>query len=142
MRIPGGFTRLAAAGFGAFSALLILAAGNLFFAGWLSFTRDNPFWAAFWTVGGTAFAAYGIVGLFALARRIPAPALDVFRPVLMAGAVLLALAGAAWPIDTEIRWRRTGDFEAYGVVIGLIMLAEGVAAFAWLALARRAAAPR
>jgi hypothetical protein len=69
LRIPGHFTRLAAAGFGAFSALLILAAGNLFFAGWLFFTRENPFWAAFWTVGGAAFAAYGIVGLLALARR-------------------------------------------------------------------------
>jgi len=132
--------RLAAAALGISSVFLILAALNLLFAGWLFFTRDIPFWAWFWSVNGALFLAYGAGSLLALARRIPAPALDVARPIHVLGAVLLALAGAAWPIVTEIRWRRTGDFEAYGVVIGLIMLATGVAALAWHALSWRKAA--
>ena len=139
MTLTERIVRLAAPLLGACSVLMILAASNLFFAGWLFFTRGTTFWATFWTVAGAALAAYGIVSLLALARRLPAATMDLVRPVLMTGAVLLALAGAAWPIQTGIRWRRTGDFEAYGVVIGLVMLAEGVAAFAWLALARREA---
>jgi hypothetical protein len=50
------------------------------------------------------------------------------------------LVGALWPIQTEIRWRHTGQFEAYGVVIGLIMVAHGVAVLGWLARSRREAA--
>ena len=139
MTVSERIVRLAAPVLGACSVLMILAASNLLFAGWLFFTRGTTFWATFWTASGAALAAYGVVSLLALARRIPAPLMDAARPVLMTGAVLLALAGAAWPIQTEIRWRRTGDFEAYGVVIGLVMLAEGVAAFTWLALAPREA---
>ena len=133
--------RLAAALLGISSLLLILAAANLVFAAWLFFSRHQPFWALFWAGGAVAFVAYAVVSMLALAKRIPTPVLDGLRPVLLLGAVLLALAGAAWPIQTEIRWRQTGDFEAYGVVIGLIMLAQGVAAFVWLQLSRREVAP-
>jgi drug/metabolite transporter (DMT)-like permease len=112
------------------SALLVLSAGALFFGAWT--VRDRPFWPLFWGAGGAAFLAYGIVTLLALANRIPALAMELVRPVLQLGAILLALVGAAWPVQVVIRWRQTGDLEAYGVVIGLIMLAQGIAAFAWL----------
>ena len=124
--------RAAAALLAVTSVLLILAAGNLFFAAWFFSTEQKWFWALCWTAGGLAFAAYGIVTLLGLARRIAAPAMDLLRPVLKLGAITLALVGAAWPIQTEIRWQETRDFEAYGVVIGLIMLAQGVAAYWWL----------
>jgi hypothetical protein len=38
--------------------------------------------------------------------------MTISERVARLAAPLLARAGAAWPIDTEIRWRRTGDFEA------------------------------
>ena len=63
--------------------------------------------------------------------------MELLRPLLKLGAIALALAGPAWAVDTEIRWQRTGDFEAYGVVIGLIMAVEGAAAFWWLEQPRR-----
>jgi hypothetical protein len=140
MTLPDRILRLAAPLLGFFSVLLILAAGNLFFAAWLFFARDRQFWAWFWAAGGAVFVSYAAVTMLALARRIPPPMLDVARPVLQLGAGLFALAGAAWPVQTVIRWRQTGDLEAYGVVIGLIMLAEGVAAFVWLTLSPRKAA--
>jgi len=141
MTISERIARLAAPLLGISSVLLVLAGGNLFFAAWLFSTRGQRFWALFWSGGGAAFVAYGIVLLLDLARRISAPAMKLMRPLLKLGALVLALLGAAWPILTEIRWRQTGDFEAYGVVIGLIMLAEGVTAFGWLQWPRREITP-
>jgi len=132
MMISERIDRLAAAVLGISSALLLLAGGNLLFAAWLSSTRHQTFWASFWAAGGVAFVGWGVMSLLGLARQIPAPAIDRMRLLLQLGALALALAGIAWPIQTEIRWRRTGDFEAYGVVIGLIMLAQGVTALGWL----------
>ena len=132
MAITERILRLAAALLRISSLFLILAAGNLVFAAWLFFTRHQPYWALFWAGGAVAFVAYAVVSMLALAKRIPTPVMEWMRPVLQLGAVLLALAGAAWPVQTEIRWRQTGDFEAYGVVIGLIMLAQGVTAYEWL----------
>jgi len=140
MTLTARILRLAAPLLGICSVLMILAATNLFFASWL-FVRDRPFWALFWAGGGAAFVVYAVVTLLALAKRIPAQVFDAVRPVLLLGAALLALAGAAWPIQTELHWRQTGDLETYGVVIGLIMLADGVASLVWLTMSRREAAP-
>jgi hypothetical protein len=112
--------------------LLVLAGGNLLFAAWLFSTRHQLFWTSFWAAGGVAFVGWGILSLLELAKKIPAAAMDLMRPLLKLGALVLALFGIAWPIMTVIRWRQTGDLEAYGVVIGLIMLAQGAAAFWWL----------
>ena len=92
------------------STLLILAAGNLFFAAWLFSIRHEPFWALCWTAAGIAFVAYGVVSLLDLGRRIAAPAMDLMRPLLKLGAIALALTGVAWAVQTEILWQRTGDF--------------------------------
>jgi hypothetical protein len=138
MTVSERITRLAGPLLGVTSVLLILAAGNLFFAAWLFATRHQTFWASFWAAGGTAFVAYAIVSLLDLAQLVAAPAMELLRPLLKLGAIALVLTGAAWPIMTVIRWRQTGDLEAYGVVIGLIMLAQGVAAYAWLARRRAA----
>jgi hypothetical protein len=132
MTISERIDRLAPALLGISSVLLVLAGGNLLFAAWLFSTRHQLFWTSFWAAGGVAFVGWGLMSLLDLAKRIPAPAIDLLRPLLKLGAIVLALAGIAWPILTVIRWRQTGDLEAYGVVIGLIMLAQGVAAYGWL----------
>jgi hypothetical protein len=140
MGFPERIAVLAAPILGVTSVLLLLAGGNLFFAAWLFATRHQAFWASFWAVGGTALVAYALLSLLDLEQLIAAPAMALLRPLLRLGAVALALAGAAWPVMTVIRWRQTGDLEAYGVVIGLIMLAHGIAAFVWLARPRAAGA--
>ncbi len=142
MSLTERIVRLAAILLGISSTLLILAAGNLFFGAWLFSTRHEPFWALCWTAAGIAFVAYGVVSLLDLGRRIAAPAMDLMRPLLKLGAIALALTGVAWAVQTEILWQRTGDFEAYGVVIGLIMAVDGAAAFWWLERPRPEPAPR
>jgi hypothetical protein len=140
MTIAERLDRFAAALLGTSSALLVLAGGNLLFAAWLSSTRHQLFWTTFWAVAGVAFVGWGILSLLELAKKIPAPAVDLMRPLLQLGALALVLGGIAWPIQTGIRWRRTGDFEAYGAVIGLIMLAQGAAAL-WRLARPRGEAP-
>ena len=142
MPLAERIVRLAAIFLGISSTLLILAAGNLFFAAWTFSTRHEPFWVICWTAAGIAFVAYGVVSLLDLGRRIAAPAMELMRPLLKLGAIALALTGVAWAVQTEILWERTGDFEAYGVVIGLIMAVDGTAAFWWLERPRPEPAPR
>ena len=141
MSEPGSTARriapVAARLLGISSVLLVLAGGNLLFAAWLSLARERLFWASFWATSGILFIAYGVACLLAVTKLAPGPAMTLLRPPLTLGAIALVLAGAAWPVQTEIRWRRTGDFEAYGVVIGLVMLAQGITALGWLARSRR-----
>ncbi len=96
---------------------------------------------AFWGASGVAFVAYGVVMLIDLARGLPNPVRELLLPFLKLGAIALVLAGAAWAVQTETRWQQTGDFEAYGVVIGFIMAVHGTAVFWWLERPRPAGMP-
>jgi len=122
---------------GVASVLLVLAAGNLFYAAWTFSTQHQPFWALSWAAAGVAFVAYAALILMGLAHATQPSAMDLLRPLLKLGAIALALVGAAWAVQTGIRWQQSGDFEAYGVVIGLIMAVDGAAAFWWLEQPRR-----
>src|SRR2546426_10008277 len=109
MTLTARILRLAAPLLGICSVLMILAATNLFFASWL-FVHDRPFWALFWAGGGAAFVVYAVVTLLALAKRIPAQVFDAVRPVLLLGAAMLALAGAAGPDPNQDRRGHTRGF--------------------------------
>ena len=132
-------TRIAGALLGVCSVLLILSAGVLFYAAWT--TRHEPFWVVFWGGNALLFIAYGVVCLLDVASGGAPGPFDAIYPLLKLGAILLALTGAAWPVMTVIRWERTGDLEAYGIVVGLVMLAHGIASACWLWRPRPAAAP-
>jgi len=72
------------------SVLLILAAGNLFFAAWLFSTRHEPFWALCWTAAGIAFVAYGVVSLLDLGQ---VPCELAQRPALGVGVEIVLVRG-------------------------------------------------
>ncbi|HEY2956064.1 MAG TPA: hypothetical protein VGK89_12540 [Candidatus Eisenbacteria bacterium] len=141
MSLEQRIARFATAVLGAASVLLVLAAGNLFFAAWLFSTRHQWPLALGWAAAGATFVAYAALILLDLSRRVAATLMSLLRPLLKLGAIALALAGVAWAVDTEVRWQRSGDFEAYGVVIGLVMAVEGAAAFWWLEQPRSERAP-
>ena len=141
MSIVERSAKVVAAVLGVSSVLMILAGFNLLFASWLFWTRQQPLETLFWGVGGVAFIAYAIAILLELARREPDPRRELLLPLLKLGAIALVLAGPAWVVQTELQWRRTGDFEAYGGVIGCIMAIHGIAAFWWLERPRRETDP-
>jgi hypothetical protein len=124
-----------------FSMLLMLAGVNLLFACWLFWTRHQFPGAMFWGASGIALIAYGSALILELARGPDDPRRGPRRAMLRAAAIVLTIAGVAWAIQTEAHWRTTGEWEAYGVVIGAIMAIEGAAAFGWTTLPRGVAQP-
>ncbi len=124
--------RLFATALGLSAALLALSALNLLYAAALFWSRHQIFWALFWTLSACGFMAHAAGTGLALSRGVAEPWMELVRPLLKLGAIALALAGAAWAVQTVVRWERTGDFEAYGVVIGLVMVLHGAIAFVWL----------
>ncbi len=106
----------------------------------LRFSRESQFiWAAFRGLGALAFIAFGAATLLFLSRRLAAPARERLRPALLLGSIGAALAGGGWAFDTLVHWQRSGDLEAYGVVLGAVLAAQGCLTF-W-SLERTAGGP-
>ena len=87
------------------------------------------FWMVFWGLGALVFMGFGVATLLYLSRRLTAPARALLRPMLLLGSIAAALAGAGWALDTLARWQHSGDLEAYGVVLGLVLALQGSLTF-------------
>jgi hypothetical protein len=111
------------------SVLLIMAGLVLGYPAVQFAQASRLFWAVFWGLGALAFVGFGVATLLYLSRRLAPPRRALLRPVLLLGSIAAALAGAGWALDTLVRWQHSGDLEAYGVVLGLVLALQGSLTF-------------